>query len=233
MSILFYQPQISDNIHHLDPEESRHCIKVLRRKRGDEINITDGKGYFYTATIKDDNPHQCSFSITGKSQETARPFNIHIAVAPTKNIDRMEWFVEKAVEFGIDRITFLECRHSERVSLKIERMQRVAISAMKQSLKANLPVLEALKPFNEFILRPEQAEKFICFIDDTNPPHLLHAATAGKHACVLIGPEGDFSAQELDLALRQGYRKVSLGKSRLRTETAALAACHIINLLNL
>lgn len=233
MSILFYQPEIPENINYLDPEESRHCIKVLRRKRGDVIDVTDGKGSFYTAIIEDDNPRQCTFRVTEKREESVRSFHLHMAVAPTKNIDRIEWFVEKAVEIGVDRITFLECRHSERVSLKMERIHKVAISAMKQSLKATLPSLDALTPFNDFVTRQLQADKFICYIDDTAPPHLLHAAAPKKDVCILIGPEGDFSKEELELAIHEEYHKVSLGKSRLRTETAALAACHIINLLNL
>lgn len=230
---LFFQPQVSDNIHYLDPEESRHCVKVLRKKRGDIIDITDGKGFFYKAIIEEDNPKRCAFSVDRVIQEPLRRFRVHIALAPTKSIDRTEWFVEKATEIGVDEITFIYCKHSERVHLKLERMQKVAISAMKQSLKASLPLLNELVPFQTFVHKHHSDQKFIAYVDQTNPVHLMHTAKARQNSCILIGPEGDFSIEEIESAVNQGFEKVSLGKSRLRTETAALVSCHILNLINL
>lgn len=230
---LFYQPHIRENVDYLDPGESQHCVKVLRKKRGDLIDITDGKGFFYKAVIAVDDPRRCVFRIENQIPEHIPGFQIHIAIAPTKNIDRTEWFVEKAVEIGVHRITFIECRHSERTHLKSERMQKVAVSAMKQSLKASLPLLSELISFEKFVKHATDDEKFIACIDETDPPHLMRIAKPGRNTCILIGPEGDFSTDELANAVHAGYRKVSLGKSRLRTETAGLAACHIINLINL
>jgi 16S rRNA (uracil1498-N3)-methyltransferase len=176
---------------------------------------------------------QCSFSIIDTTQEAVKNFSIHIAVAPTKNIDRIEWFVEKSTELGIDEISFIQCEHSERVHIKTERIERVAISAMKQSLKASLPKINPLKKFKEFIYNPSASYKFIAYVDKSNTHQLKDLATPASAYCVLIGPEGDFSPEELQTAIDHGYSKVSLGTSRLRTETAALAACHTLNLVNL
>jgi 16S rRNA (uracil1498-N3)-methyltransferase len=230
---LFYQPLISENIHYLDPEESKHCTKVLRKKSGDHIDVTDGKGFFYKASIIDPNPTKCAFHIEQTIPEAPRNFHLHVAISPTKNPDRTEWFVEKAVEIGIDEITFVDCEHTERARIKPERIIKIAVSAMKQSLKALLPVIHELTPVDEFLTTHNSTEKFIAFVDEHNPLHLMHAATSGKRSIILIGPEGDFSSRELTLAINAGYRKVSLGQSRLRTETAGVAACHIINLINL
>jgi 16S rRNA (uracil1498-N3)-methyltransferase len=231
---LFYQPLIAENVHYLDPEESKHCTRVLRKKTGDLIDIADGKGVFYKASITDANPAKCTFRIEQVSPEPPRNFHLHIALSPTKNPDRTEWFVEKAVEIGVDEITFIDCEHTERTRMKSDRVHKIAISAMKQSLKASLPVIHGLTPFSTFISNPKNsAEKFIAFVDEHNPLHLNHVASPGKQSIVLIGPEGDFSNTELTLSANAGYQKVSLGKSRLRTETAGVVACHIINLINL
>lgn len=229
---LFYQPLIPDGIRFLDQEESRHCVKVLRYKKGDSISITDGGGAIYDAVIEDANPTQCKFSISNKLIEPQKGFRIHIAIAPTKNQDRIEWFVEKATEFGIDEISFLQADHSEKIFLKRERLLKVAISAMKQSLKSTLPTVGVLVSLREFVARASEHQKFIAFVDESNPVHLKDAAQPGSETLVLIGPEGDFSRDELALSQANGFQKVSLGKSRLRTETAGLAACHILNLVN-
>ena len=229
---LFYQPEIAEGIHYLDVEESRHCIKVLRRKVGDAIFITDGKGFFYDALIKSASEKQCAFEIIKTTPALARPYTIHIAISPTKNNERIEWFVEKAVELGIDQISLIECDHTERAFLKGERLRKVAISAMKQSLKAFLPRIEEVTPFKKFIPTIKEAQRFIAFVDATNSLHLQQAATVKNAYCILIGPEGDFSQDELTQSLNAGFQKVSLGQSRLRTETAGLAACHILNLIN-
>jgi 16S rRNA (uracil1498-N3)-methyltransferase len=229
---LFYQPQVAQGILHLDPDESRHVVKVLRKKEGDRITLTDGKGSFYDATINHPDVRKCTFVISHKFQEQPKNFIIHIAISPTKNADRIEWFVEKAVELGIDEITLLLCDHTERQHLKIDRLEKMAISAMKQSLKAKLPVIHPLTSFRDLIQTASAVEKYIAHVDNENPNQLKNLITAGSSYLVLIGPEGDFSNEELTLAAHQGFKKISLGPSRLRTETAGLAACHILNLAN-
>lgn len=229
---LFYQPRIAEGIHYLDEEESRHCSRVLRRKSGDLIRLTDGKGYFYEAVITDAAPRQCAFEIRESTAAPARDHHIHIAVSPTKNTDRIEWFVEKAVEIGIDRITPLDCAHTERSFIKQERLAKVAISAMKQSLKAYLPVIDPLTSFESILSLTSPTNRYIAWVDKGNPQHLKNIAKGGLSYLVLIGPEGDFSVEEQALAIRHGFNQVSLGASRLRTETAALVACHILNLVN-
>ena len=222
---LFYQPRIPEGDLFLDQEESRHCVKVLRHKSGDEITVTDGNGFFYKGVISDADMRKCSFTIREKTPEVQKNYTIHIAISPTKNNDRFEWFTEKATEFGINTITPLECKHTERAYLKKDRLEKVAVSAMKQSLKASIPVIEKLTTFNAFIAttKLQAAERFIAYVDSTNPHHLKELATPGKNYVVLIGPEGDFSAAELDMAIAAGFKKVSLGQSRLRTETAGIA----------
>jgi 16S rRNA (uracil1498-N3)-methyltransferase len=229
---LFYQPQISEGIHHLDDEESRHCVKVLRKNSGDVIKITDGKGFFYDAQITKADARQCEFTIQKTTPEETRNYQIHIAVSPTKNADRIEWFVEKATEFGVDTISLIECENSERAFFKIERLRKLAVSAMKQSLKANLPALNEMVSFSDFIKSSNEPGKFIAYVDNENPTHLQNVIRKGETTVVLIGPEGDFSKSEISEAVGKGFVKVSLGKSRLRTETAAIAACHIVNLVN-
>lgn len=229
---LFYQPQLSEGVLHLDAEESKHCIRVLRKKSGDIITITDGKGSFYTARIQNADSQKCTFSIAEKTPEVKKSFSIHIAISPTKNADRMEWFVEKVVELGIDEITLIECEHTERTFIKTERLHKVAVSAMKQSLKATLPVINGLAKFNDLVRNAKARATFIAYVDESNPHHLKHEAPPAADYLLLIGPEGDFSTAELDLAIACGFKKVSLGTSRLRTETAGIAACHILNLVN-
>lgn len=230
---LFFQPLIKEGRHYLDPDESRHCIKVLRKKIGDSITVVDGKGMFYEAVLNEANARQCNFNIVNETAEPSRSFSIHIAVAPTKNTDRIEWFVEKATEVGVDQISFIQCDHSERTKLRLDRIERIAINAMKQSLKASVPDIRDLITFSDFIAQGKEKEKFIAVVDESNPHHLKDLAVPSSSYCVLIGPEGDFSEAELELANKLGYKKISLGKSRLRTETAALVACHTLNLLNL
>jgi 16S rRNA (uracil1498-N3)-methyltransferase len=228
---LFYQPNIVEGILNLDLEESRHAVKVLRMVKGDELRLTDGKGCFYTARITDDNPKKCGFEIIDKRHIAKRNYRIHIAIAPTKNADRMEWFVEKATEMGVDQISFILCQNSERKTINLDRMEKIAISAMKQSGQAWLPQLSGIIPFKE-ILKSEASQKFIAFVDETNSDHLKSMAKANGNHLVLIGPEGDFREGELSSALLADFKKTSLGKNRLRTETAGLVACQILNLIN-
>ncbi len=229
---LFYQPAIAQGVHHLDEDESRHAVKVLRLKAGDQLQLTDGQGSFYETIITLADTKKCSFSIIETRTPPLRKFSISIAVAPTKNNDRIEWFVEKAVELGIEKIYFMLCKNSERKSLNLERIQKIAISAMKQSGQCWLPACYELKPFQEIVKIPAD-QKFICHVDHQNPDQLKMMAAPEKNYLILIGPEGDFRADELEIAQKNGFVKVSLGHNRLRTETAALAACHTLNLVNL
>lgn len=228
---LFYQPLIDEGINYLDADESRHCIKVLRKQAGETILITDGKGFFYNAVIEKADPSKCLFKISSKTSGSEKQFSIHLAIAPTKNADRIEWCVEKCVEIGIDRITLLECKNSERTFIKTERLKKVAVSAMKQSLKASLPEINDLTNFRD-VVTMKAAQKFIAFVDSDNPLHLFDAAQAKQDYLIFIGPEGDFTNEELTVAQQNGFIKVSFGESRLRTETAGIAACHILNLVN-
>jgi 16S rRNA (uracil1498-N3)-methyltransferase len=228
---LFYQPKIEEGVLHLDAEESRHATKVLRMAKGDELHLTNGKGFLYTCRITDADSKKCSFEIIERTHFKKRDFQIHIAIAPTKNIDRTEWFVEKATEIGIDQISFILCQNSERKHINLERTEKIAVSAMKQSGQAWLPKISPLTPFKE-IIKYEAPQKFIAFVDEQNPNHLKSLASANGNYLVLIGPEGDFRAEELSLALTKDFKKVSLGSNRLRTETAGLVACEILNFIN-
>jgi 16S rRNA (uracil1498-N3)-methyltransferase len=231
--ILFYQPAIPEGALYLDSDESRHCVKVLRRKAGDAIAVTDGKGFFYEAVITKADAAQCHFEVRRKTPAPERDHYIHIAISPTKNADRIEWFVEKATELGVDRITLMDCRNTERSFIKTERLQKVAISAMKQSVKAVVPLIQdQLLQFTEVVEQCQEQEKCVAYVDPDNTLHLQDAVAVNKSYCVLIGPEGDFSPEELKTAADHGFRKVSLGPSRLRTETAGMVACHILNLIN-
>lgn len=230
---IFYAPDILKT-YLLPEEESLHAVRVLRMQSGDEILITDGKGYFFDAVIT--NPHQkrCGIEITAKIESPKSwNYNIHLAFAPTKSIDRIEWFIEKATEVGIDHLTPLLCDHSERRQIKHDRLEKILISAIKQSQKAVLPQLDEMISFNEFIREDLGKNKLIahCYEDETKLP-LQNIYKKGEDVLILIGPEGDFSEEEVKESLENGFKSISLGKSRLRTETAALVACHSIHALN-
>ena len=232
---LFYTPQISDSKVLLNEEESKHCINVLRLRVNDEIFLVDGVGGFYKAQIVNDHSKKCEVQITESNKEwQKRNFNLHIAVAPTKNSERTEWFLEKATEIGIDAVTPINCEHSERTVVKPERLQKVLISAMKQSLKAYLPVLNESISFKNFIEQQKifSGQKFIAHCYDTPKESLQKLVEKEKDVLILIGPEGDFGKTEVDVAIKNGFIPVSLSSSRLRTETAALVACHTVNLAN-
>jgi 16S rRNA (uracil1498-N3)-methyltransferase len=230
---LFFAPDIKEGFYQLPEEESKHIIRVLRMKTGDSIFLTDGCGNMTEASIVDAVSRNCTVkTIKTLKDYEKRPFHLHIAIAPTKNIDRFEWFLEKATEIGIDVITPLICAHSERTHVKTERLQKVVIAAMKQSLKAYLPFLQEPVKFIRFIQSPFDGEKFIAYCGQNETIELKNVYRKGAKALILIGPEGDFSPEEVDLAKKQGYIPISLGKSRLRTETAGIVACHTINLLN-
>ncbi len=230
---LFYQPNINNGSHFLDPDESRHCVKSLRQKENDKIQVTDGKGKLFTAKITKADIRKCTFEIISEEKKETENHHIHIAIAPTKSLDRIEWFIEKAVEIGIDEVSFILCQQSEKRFMKLERIKRKAISAMKQSLKYRLPKINALDDFEKFIKQDfGNTQKFIAYVDHRIPQHLKDTAKSNYQYLVLIGPEGDFSEKEITLAKEKGFTPISLGKNRLRTETAGIAACHILNLIN-
>lgn len=230
---LFYAPDINPDLYNLPEEESKHCIRVLRFKKGDIIKLTDGIGNLFHAELISDNPKKCSLKIIKRETDIdKRGFRLHIAIAPTKNINRFEWFLEKATEIGIDEITPLICDNSERRSVKFDRMEKILISAMKQSLKTYLPKLNPEESFNKFVSNSVVTRKFIAYISNDVTETLKNSYNKGEDVTIMIGPEGDFSSEEVDRAIHFGFNPISLGKSRLRTETAGLVACHTISLLN-
>nr|WP_321356467.1 16S rRNA (uracil(1498)-N(3))-methyltransferase [uncultured Draconibacterium sp.] len=230
---LFYVPNLSGAEVILDETESKHAVRVLRLKEDDEIELVDGKGGFFKARITDANPKKCKLSIIDSQTEFGKKdFHLHIAIAPTKNIDRTEWFLEKCTEIGIDEVTPLLSEHSERKVIKPERLEKILVSAMKQSVKAYLPKLNELTKFSDLLSQATEAKKFIAHCNEGEKPHLKNVVKPGDNVLILIGPEGDFSPEEVDLALENGFEAISLGNARLRTETAGVVACHIVNLAN-
>jgi 16S rRNA (uracil1498-N3)-methyltransferase len=229
---LFYNPDFDTNTPSLPEEEARHCLKVLRMKKGDTVYITDGKGNIFETRLLTEDPKKCQLQIISTQSESEKPYTIHIAIAPTKNADRTEWMVEKCVELGVDQITFIACEHSERKFFKTDRVEKIAVAAMKQSLKSRLPAIHEIVPFKKFIEQPLPEQKFIAHLEEGERKLLQHLAQKDKEYCVLIGPEGDFSPEEIRMAQARGFLPVSLGESRLRTETAGIVACHILNLIN-
>lgn len=229
---LFYSTDISENTVRLNNEESKHLAKVLRLNAGENVAVIDGKGKHYNCTVE--LAHQKSSML--KINETILKnefFGVEIAAAPTKNLSRWEWFLEKATEIGIDAFHPIITFHSERRVVKRERQERILISAMKQSYKATLPALSDQTTFKKFISQEFEGNKYIahCY-EDLSRESLKNCHKKGEKALILIGPEGDFSKEEVELALENGFTAVSLSPSRLRTETAALVACHTINLMN-
>lgn len=229
---LFYNPDISGNTIELSEEESKHCTRVLRLKTEDEVWITNGKGTLYKTSIIDDHQKACVLTINETFENYgSRPFKLHIAISPLQHADRLEWFLEKATESGIDEITPILCERSERKNVNTDRLQKVMISAMKQSIKASLPKLNPLTKFNDFIKKDNNIIKAIAYCTDERK-HIADWYKKDSDCIILIGPEGDFSPKEIESALQNNYTGISLGNSRLRTETAATAACFAINLIN-
>ena len=232
---LFYTPNIEETDKQIifPKDESRHIAKVLRKNQGDILKVTNGKGFLFTAEIIEANPKQCLAKVIKVEGEVSKPYRLHLVVAPTKMNDRYEWFLEKATEIGIDEITPVICDHSERKTIKLNRYERVLQSAMKQSLHYKLPVLNEAIDFSEFITTEIKGQKFIAHCEEDIPRiSLKNEAKEKETVTILIGPEGDFSPEEIKLALENEWRAVSLGDSRLRTETAAIVACHTIALIN-
>jgi len=217
----------------LPEEESRHCIKVLRMKNGDVFSITNGNGQIFDATIIDANPRHLQAQLSAGVKGTDHwPFKLSIGIAPTKNSDRLEWFLEKATEIGVDEIFLFESFHSERRKIKLERLQKVMIAAMKQSVKSRLPVLHEIQKFSTLIDHPFEGDRYIAWIDEGVSLTLAKAIKPKQNIFILIGPEGDFSREEVTAAIAAGFVAVSLGTSRLRTETAGVAAVHTVQLIN-
>ena len=230
---LFYVPNISGDEILLNETESKHAIRVLRLQNGNRVQVIDGTGGFYEAEITDANQKKCRlFVLKSQLEFGKKDFHLHIAIAPTKNIDRFEWFLEKATEIGIGEITPLLTSHSERKTINIERLEKILVSAMKQSLKAYLPKLNEITPIKHLIVNNKSKSKYIAYCDDIQKIHLKDAVIRGQDTLILIGPEGDFSPEEVNLAVENGFKVVSLGTARLRTETAGIVACNIVNLAN-
>ena len=232
---LFYAPNLVEEAetYVLNEEESQHAVKVLRLQAGEHIHLINGKGGFFEAKITLPHPKHCEVKIVQATAEYGkRDFYLHIAIAPTKTNERFEWFLEKAAEIGIDEITPLLCQFSERKELKLPRMEKILISAMKQSLKAYLPKLNEMCTIKQFLKTAAADQKFIAHCREDHKEMLSKICAKQNKTLILIGPEGDFSLEEVNMAIQEGFIPVSLGNSRLRTETAGIVACHTVNLLN-
>lgn len=233
---LFYNPNISDDAKEVtfEKEESRHIVKVLRMKEGDSFKITNGKGSFFSAEIISANPKSCVVKIISKEEQPPLLYQLHLAVAPTKLNDRYEWFLEKATEIGISEITPIICDHSERKAIKPERYEKILQSAMKQSLKAYLPILNDTISFKDFMgfEKTFDGSKYIAHCEEDDKKSLKSVLLPKEKVLILIGPEGDFSTEEIELAKANGFIPVTLGENRLRTETAAIVACHSVAFSN-
>lgn len=231
---LFYNPDIKqgDSTFIFDKEESRHIVKVLRKKEGDTIHISNGKGLLFTSEIIFASEKKCEVTITGEQYFEPSQYYLHLAVAPTKMNDRYEWFLEKATEIGISEITPLICEHSERTIFKADRFEKILQSAMKQSLQHYLPKLNEPVPYKNFIADKKDGQLFIAHCEETDKKLLKTELHPKQKITILIGPEGDFSTKEIELALGNNYIPVSLGNTRLRTETAAVVAAHSVAFVN-
>lgn len=228
---LFYAPNITSDPYTLTEEESKHAVRVLRITVGDKIILVNGLGLWCEAEIVDAHPKKCRATITNKTELLSpRNFKLVMAVAPTKNASRIEWFLEKATEIGVDEVIPLISDHGERLKIKTERWEKVLISAMKQSLKAHLPTLSEPLKIKSIFDRYSNADHMIAHCREMDKVHLIKTNPTQSTVIIYIGPEGDFSVKEIDYAMQNNFIPISLGEARLRTETAALTACHIANL---
>lgn len=231
---IFYAPDIDGETYTLDEKESKHVIRVLRMARGEDVMLIDGKGNLYEGIISNPDQNKCTIDIAGKIENfEKRSYRLHIAISPLKNPERFEWFIEKSVELGIDEITPLICRHTEKPGIKSERINNIIISAMKQSLKATRTVLNEPVSFRDFICSDPAGIRMIAHCDAAKERRMVSDVySKNDNAIILIGPEGDFTMEEIDEAVNRGYLQIHLGQSRLRTETAGVAACHSIYFIN-
>ena len=233
MDQFFYSEEIFDDYILLPEEEAHHALVVLRKNKGENLKVADGKGNVFDCQLNSLDTNNCNLQILKKT-ENYNPVNhhIHIGLSPPKSHDRVEWFVEKATEIGVQEITFIQTQHSERTMIKPKRIQKRIISSMKQSLRAMLPVINDILPFSDFIESSKDNNRFVGYLGEENSPLLSKIAQPNEKYCVLIGPEGDYSKREIEEAKEFGFIPVSLGMSRLRTETAGVVACHILNIIN-
>lgn len=231
---LFYNPEINETTTQFsfEKEESKHIVKVLRKSVGAIMHITNGDGWLFSAEIVISDSNKCVASIVSKEKKTKHHYNLHLAVSPTKMNERYEWFLEKATEIGIDTITPIICDHSERKIIKPERFEKILQAAMKQSLSCYLPTLNEATTFNDFISQEFKGSLFIAHCEETERKSLKQQLKPKQDITILIGPEGDFSSKEIALAIKNKFIPVTLGNTRLRTETAAIAACHSIAFIN-
>lgn len=233
MTTLFYISDLSNGLARLDEEESRHLLIVLRKKEGDRLRVTDGKGFFYEAEIAETGKKHAMVRILSQTAvPSGRPARLHLAIAPTKNMDRFEWFLEKATEIGVDTVTPLLCDRSERTVVRIDRLEKILVSAMKQSLRAQLPLLHPLTPFLQVVKNAGEVAKYLAWCADEPLPHLKSVLQSNADTLIAIGPEGDFSKKEVEAALLAGFKGVGLGEARLRTETAGVFAVACYNLFS-
>ncbi|WP_394749433.1 16S rRNA (uracil(1498)-N(3))-methyltransferase [Spongiimicrobium salis] len=232
---LFYSPEIQpgDSEFTFSSEESKHIVRVLRKKENDIVHITDGKGHLFEAVIMVADAKRCSIKILQLEQQKGKDYRLHLVVAPTKMNDRFEWFLEKATEIGVHEITPVICDHSERKVIKMARMEKVVQTAMKQSLRTFLPQLNPPIAFSAFMALPHTGQLFIAHCEEGNKKELKNQLSSQSEGTILIGPEGDFSSKEITLALEKGFVPVSLGEHRLRTETAAIVACTTASFVNM
>jgi len=231
---IFYAPDIAGDTYTLDEKESKHIIRVLRMIKGADVRLIDGQGNLYEGIISDPDQKRCTIKVTGRINDfERRNYRLHIAISPLKNPERFEWFVEKSVEIGIDEITPLICRNTEKPGIKYDRVNNLIISAMKQSLKATRTVLNDTCNFKDFIKMDLKGIMMIAHCDNSiERTKISDVYSKNENAVILIGPEGDFSKEEIDSAIKSNFSPVHLGPSRLRTETAGVAACHSIYFLN-
>lgn len=230
---VFYLPDAQLGTISFPEEESKHIVKVLRMKEGDRFCVTNGNGSLFDAELIDAHPKRAAADLSNqRSGYDIKDFKVTIAIAPTKLNERTEWFLEKATEIGIDEVKLFSSYHSERRVANVERFKKIVVAAMKQSVKSKMPVVEEMVSFDKLVKQSYDGQKFIAWIDDNVKEQLCDLYKKGENAIVLIGPEGDFSKEEVELAKQNGFVPVSLGEARLRTETAAVVACHTIQLIN-
>lgn len=230
---VFYLPDAREGNVSFPEEESKHIVRVLRMREGDTFCVTNGKGSLFDAELIDAHPKRAMANLLNRREGyDNRVFKLSIAIAPTKLNERTEWFLEKATEIGIDEIKLFASYHSERRVVNVDRFKKIVVAAMKQSVKSNMPIIEEMQTFENLVRQDFSGQKFIAWIDEEVKDQLCNLYDKGSDVLVLIGPEGDFSKDEVELAKANGYVPVSLGEARLRTETAAIVACHTIQLIN-
>jgi len=230
---IFYTPDIESDTYILSKEESKHCIRVLRLKIGDTVNLIDGVGGFYVASIASENHNKCEVVVNQKTESYGkRNYKLSLAIAPTKNNDRFEWFLEKSCEIGIDNFFPILTEQSERKVIKLDRLNKRIKSAIKQSIQAYKPEITELKKFKDFINTDFEGKKLIAHCFDVEKPYLKDVINKGEDILILIGPEGDFTKEEVNLAKEKGFIEISLGDTRLRTETAGIVAVNTVAIVN-